>query len=71
MYLSSCFILIKGFESHKFENNAPSMKVKIRSEKYLETNFKRCFSQNPAVLFSLSQCPIWWSLYKLFPMYML
>ena len=31
------------------------------------TEFKRCFSHNPAVLFSLFHPAIWWALYTLLP----
>ena len=40
------------------------MKVNI---KYLDGIFKRCFSHNPAVLFSLFHRAIWWALYTLLP----
>jgi hypothetical protein len=40
------------------ENDAQNMKVTMKSEKYLDGNFGSCLSQNPAVFFSPSQCPI-------------
>jgi hypothetical protein len=41
------------------------MKVKVKSEKYLDGIFKRCFSHNPAVLFSPFFPAIWWPFYIL------
>ena len=43
------------------------MKVKVKSEKYLDGIFKRCFSHNPAVLFSPFFPAIWWPFYILLP----
>ena len=57
----------KSFYLEEVENDALNMRVKIKSDKYLDRIFKRCFSHNPAVLFSLFHLPIWWALYTLLP----
>ena len=43
------------------------MKVKVKSEKYLDGIFKKCFSHNPAVLFSPFYPAIQWPFYILLP----
>ena len=68
-YFSHFLLKNKSFYFEEIENDALNIKVKIKSEKYLDGIFKSCFSHNPAVLFSLFHLALWWAFYILLELY--